>query len=62
MIGTIYLTLPICLLQQAMIDNLKTMYTILPIIELEEEEKQIVFVKAKNPFMKLSHNLRQLLW
>lgn len=40
-----------------MIDNAKIIDAMLPTIELEEEEEQIVPVKAKTPFMELSNNI-----
>ena len=44
-----------------MIDNAKTVDAMLPTIELEEEEEQIVPVEARTLFIKLSNNVRQLL-
>lgn len=43
-----------------MIDNIKTIDVMPSAIELKEEEDQIVFVKARSPFMELSNNLWQL--
>lgn len=56
-VETTYLTLPINLLQKAIIDNTKTTDAMPSRIELEKEEEQIIFTETKTLFIKLSYNV-----
>ena len=58
--GTTYLTSPINLFQKAMIYNAKIVDAIPPAIKLEEEEEQIVPIKARTAIIELSNHVRQL--